>query len=140
MITIDVEAKKAEKKLQLLLNGVAHRAPLMKKLAGTMQKAVLENFEQEGRPKWVPVKHRDGQTLNLTGNLKNSIERNTFSTQHQAIVGTNLEYGAIHQFGGQAGRGRKVKIPKRPFLSLTPNDEQDLIADVREYLHTILKK
>lgn len=31
-------------------------------------------------------------------------------------VGNSMIYAAIQQFGGQAGRGRKVRIPARPFL------------------------
>ena len=48
--------------------------------------------------------------------------------QHQAdnaglVVGVAggrqaIPYAAIHQFGGFAGRGRKVKIPARPYLAV----------------------
>ena len=34
-------------------------------------------------------------------------------------VGSGKEYAAIHQLGGEAGRGRKVHIPARPFLPFT---------------------
>lgn len=27
-----------------------------------------------------------------------------------------MVYAAIHQFGGRAGKGKKVEIPARPFL------------------------
>lgn len=37
-----------------------------------------------------------------------------------AEVGSSRIYAAIHQFGGQAGRGKRVTIPARPFL---PVDE-----------------
>jgi phage gpG-like protein len=72
------------------------------------------------------------------------------------VVGTNVAYAAIHQFGGQtkphvirpkfkralAFGGvvvRQVqhpgsKIPARPFLALTPEDGEDLIADAEDFL------
>ncbi|WP_180125628.1 phage virion morphogenesis protein [Rhodoferax sp. BLA1] len=49
-------------------------------------------------------------------------------------------YAAIQQFGGQAGRGRKVTIPERPFLpihkdgTLYPSDQADIIDELNEYL------
>ncbi|MCT8772337.1 phage virion morphogenesis protein, partial [Glaesserella parasuis] len=42
-------------------------------------------------------------------------------------------------FGGKAGRGRKVDIPARPFLMLTPQDEEDILQDVQDYWQSILK-
>lgn len=55
-----------------------------------------------------------------------------------AIVGTNEPYAAIHQFGGMAGRGRKVKIEARPFLQLTSQDRQDILDDVQAYWQKLL--
>lgn len=49
-------------------------------------------------------------------------------------VGTNLIYGAIHQFGGPAGRGKKVQIPARPYLGVSAGDAQDLLAALREFI------
>lgn len=46
---------------------------------------------------------------------------------------------AIHQFGGQAGRGRKVNIPARPFLPITatgelyPVEESDILNTLNAY-------
>ena len=49
-------------------------------------------------------------------------------------------YAAIHQFGGMAGRGRKVKIPARPFLpvrldgTLYPQEQALVLATLQEFL------
>ncbi|MDP8171542.1 phage virion morphogenesis protein [Pasteurella skyensis] len=123
--------------LKKLADKTANRKPLMNIVANTMEKAVLENFEKEGRPSWLPIKHRQGKVLNDTGNLKNSIT--AVFDNDSATVGTNLEYAAIHQFGGMAGRGKKVKIPARPFLSLTPQDEDDVIDDIQTYFRNLIK-
>ena len=56
-------------------------------------------------------------------------------------IGTapNVEVCAgIHQFGGEAGRGRKVEIPARPYLPLTTDG--NLQPEAREeVLDTILR-
>jgi len=58
-------------------------------------------------------------------------------------VGTNLVYGAAHQFGmvkGYAGRTRRGapipwgNIPPRPFLGLSADDETEIVRILRIYL------
>ena len=41
------------------------------------------------------------------------------SDNRSVTIGNSMIYAAIQQFGGQAGRGRKVTIPARPFLPIT---------------------
>lgn len=60
--------------------------------------------------------HMLRESGNLLGTLTREVEGNTLR------VGTNRIYGAIHQFGGQAGPGRKVSIPARPWLGLSRDD------------------
>jgi len=38
------------------------------------------------------------------------------------VIGSNVIYSRIHQLGGMAGRGHKVKIPARPFLLVQDQD------------------
>lgn len=60
------------------------------------------------------------------------------ATNDSVTVGTNWGAGsikggaAIHQFGGMAGRGRKVRIPARPFMPIDAagNLESDLRAAI----------
>jgi len=53
-----------------------------------------------------------------------------------AGVGTNKIYGPIHQFGGWAGKGKKVWIDARPFFELTDQDLNDILDFVRDTLGT----
>ncbi len=57
-----------------------------------------------------------------TGTLMNSIK--SVVERDEAVVGTPLEYAPIHEFGGNAGRGRRVHIPARPYLR--PAAEENL--------------
>jgi phage virion morphogenesis protein len=62
-----------------------------------------------------------------------------------AWIGSNKPYAAIHQFGGQAGRGKNVTIPARPYLPITadgelPTDVADDILDIlQRHLDSALK-
>lgn len=138
MIEIEVNnAQQVGAILDKLANAAQDRAPLMRSIAGTMESAVLQNFDVGGRPKWLGLKYRQGTPLVDTENLMNSIT--SYYDNNIAIVGTNEPYAAIHQFGGKAGRGRKVDIPARPFLVLTPQDEDDILEDVQAYFRSVIK-
>lgn len=112
-----------------------NRYLLMRRLAGTMNTAVHKNFAQAGRPKWLGLAYRSGKPLVDTGHLRNSI--NQLYDNDTALVGTNVVYAAIHNFGGMAGRNRKVNIPARPFLTLSNEDKQDLMDDVQDYFRRL---
>lgn len=138
MIEIEINnARQIAAILDRLANSTQDRTPLMRSIAGTMESAVLQNFDAGGRPKWLGLKYRQGSPLVDTENLMNSIT--SYYDNNIAIVGTNEPYAAIHQFGGKAGRGRKVDIPARPFLILTPQDEDDILEDVQAYFRSVIK-
>lgn len=138
MIEIEINnAQQIASILNKLANSAQDRTPLMRSIAGTMESAVLQNFDVGGRPKWLGLKYRQGTPLVDTENLMNSIT--SYYDNNVAEVGTNEPYAAIHQFGGKAGRGRKVDIPARPFLVLTPQDEDDILEDVQAYFRSVVK-
>jgi len=143
MVTIKIDSEQLQKELKKLLQLARDRRPLMKNIAGMMHNAVEENFAQEGRPKWIPLSpitiaarqkkgYWPGQILQQTGKLAASIS--SYADNDQAVVGTNVVYAAIHQFGGKAGRGKKVNIPARPYLQLTDEDMEEILKAVKEYL------
>jgi len=45
----------------------------------------------------------------------------------------NLPYSAIHQFGGKAGRGLKVKIPARPYLVIQNEDNIEILRAAKRH-------
>lgn len=116
----------------------------MKNIAGIFAYSTEENFKNEGRPdKWTELsestikqrtknKQWPGMILQISGQLASSV--NTYYDDDSAIIGSNLEYAAIHQIGGQAGRSKSVEIPARPFLQLTPEDFEEILQSVGSYL------
>jgi len=132
-----------QKKLEKMVELAVDRRKIVRIIAGLMKHAVEENFEKEGRPKWPPlspvtIKARQmkgywpGKILQQTGGLASSIS--SYSDNDKAVVGTNVVYAAIHQFGGKAGKLRKVNIPARPYLQLTDEDMEEILKAIKDYL------
>lgn len=129
-------------------------------IAEIMRSSVEQNFMDEGRysspgdwrggpTSWEDLKPatiahrmkhgRDAHPiLQVSGQLASSI-----STSHDnshASIGTNLAYAGIHQFGGKAGRGRKITIPARPFLVVQDEDLDDAMDVIARHLTAGLQR
>ena len=143
-IEIKIDNNDVERKLLELAQKSENLRPLMKNIAGIFASATEENFKNEGRPdKWTELseatkkqrtkqKKWPGQILQVSGQLASSI-----STQYDdesAIIGSNLDYAAIHQLGGQAGKNKKVEIPARPYLKLTDDNFNEILDATKQYL------
>jgi len=71
--------------------------------------------------------------LTDTGRLRRSIQVAEV-TPRSVVIGTSVIYAAIHQFGGMAGRGRKVLIPARPYLVFQDEDIQRADEMIAAYI------
>ena len=143
-IEIEFDNKEVHEKLLDLAKKTENLRPLMKNIAGIFAYSTEENFKKEGRPeKWLDLaestkKQRTkkrkwpGQILQVEGKLAASI--NTYYDNDSAVSGSNLEYAAIHQLGGQAGKNKSVEIPARPYLLLTDDDYKEISDEINKYL------
>ena len=143
-IEIEFDNKEVHEKLLDLAKKTENLRPLMKNIAGIFAYSTEENFKEEGRPdKWLDLaestkKQRTkkrkwpGQILQVEGKLAASI--NTYYDNDSAVIGSNLEYAAIHQLGGQAGKNKKTTIPARPYLNITEEDSRCIIKNINNYL------
>ena len=145
-IEIEFDNKEVHEKLLNLAQRTENLRPLMKNIAGIFSYSTEENFKEEERPnKWVDLaestkKQRTkkrkwpGQILQVEGKLAASI--NTYYDNDSAVIGSNLEYAAIHQLGGQAGKNKSVEIPARPYLLLTNDDYDEILHNIEKYFET----
>lgn len=75
-----------------------------------------------------------GESGDLRRQIVPSVSGNTLTVKSTPV------YAAIHQFGGQAGRGKKVTIPARPFLpvradgTLYPEEQARVLAALNDFL------
>lgn len=133
-------------------------SPAMREVAAFLQERTLQSFDAESAPDskpWAPLapstlrqKRKEGYAdtiLQRTRNLRDSIHAR--SDYRSATAGTNEEYAAIHQFGGEidiparaaaAGFGsisaHTITIPARPFLGFGPGDEDEIVDIIRRHL------
>lgn len=111
-----------ESKLKSLANITNNLKPAFNEIGDYLVSETTQRFKDSTAPdgsKWGSVKRGDKPLINK-GRLRDSINHQT--TNDSVVIGTNLIYAVIHQFGGQAGRGRKMTITARPFLGINIQD------------------
>ena len=119
MIEITLDDSDLQRGLSQLLRNATQTAPMMRGMAQELESLTKDNFASEswGGDKWPQSKAaaaNSRKTLYATGELHDSIS--TQSGNGYARIGSNIKYAAIHHFGGQAGRGKKLTLPARPYL------------------------
>lgn len=141
-ITITTNADKVADGIYAIAKRCGSALPAMQIIGATVESSVVKNFQAGGRPDgWTPLspvtlaKKKGGSILigkGHAGGLMGSISYQ--ASDDYVIVGTNKVYAAIHQFGGMAGRGRKVKIPKREFLLVQDEDWDEIRDELADYI------
>ncbi len=90
-------------------------------------------------PDWSPAyaatRHGGHDLLQNEGDLLDSLH--VVVDSQGVAMGTNLVYGAIHQFGG-APVG--INIPKRPYLGISDANAEDLDAVVDDWLEGVFRR
>ncbi len=165
-ITVDVDDREWRAAFKRLRKRMKDLSPVMDEIGASLEHTTKRRFETETAPSGEPWKpsmpsydrggsgvhpkgggHTDrGQTLTDTGRLRASFTRQ--ASEDEVIVGTNVVYAAIHQFGGKTRphvirpRRKKAlfwpglnhpvkkvqhpgsKVPARPFLGISSSDER----------------
>ena len=152
MANITISIEELQEKLSKASAALENKTPLLRRIANTLQNVTEESFDKQASPfgeKWKPnspktlAKKRGNKVLIKSGLLSQSFTQKV--TGFSAQVGTNKEYAAIHQFGGKAGRNKKVTIPARPFMPIRKNGEiskdfgDRLEQEVVDYLKNVLR-
>lgn len=146
MIQIQVQSRELDRALRKYADKLERAAPLMRNVSGIMLSSVEDAFEEQG-PNWPTLAestieqrkktgHWPGKILQRRGDLAGSIQEDHGDSFAQVGVPPSFKQAAILHFGGMAGRGRKVEIPARPYMTLTRHAEQDIIDAVGEYVTT----
>ena len=108
----------------------------MDEIGRRLVSAALRRFESErgpdGRP-WLRSARaltEGGRTLTDSGRLRASIAHSVAADGRAVLVGSDVAYAAIHQFGSRAGgarrrgggTGRRGQLPARPYLGIDESD------------------
>lgn len=126
-----------------LVARLGNLTPAMDEIGSALTASTLDRFERgkapDGSP-WEPSLRAiadEGQTLVDSARLMQSITHK--ASQREVEIGTNLIYARIHQFGGQAGKGRSVELPARPYLGASDDDERAIGEIFDDYLSGALR-
>lgn len=122
----------------------AGMAALNRAMAAEVESQVRRRIEDErtspeGNPwaDWSPgyaaTRHGGHRLLQNEGDLLDSI--NALATADRAEVGTNLVYGAVHQFGFAA-----KNIPARPYLGLSSENAEDVMDVVETWVNQQMRQ
>lgn len=119
------------KKVNQIASGLSNPEPLAADIERVLISHTLQNFHHNGRPAWMGLSQKTLESyakkgivplgiLQRSGALKDSVQgdHDNKSVTIGAGSGASKDYAAIHQWGGKAGRGRKVTIPARPYLPI----------------------
>lgn len=157
-ITISVDDKEVSQALHALKEKVIDLRPVLVTIGHRLEDSTKDrldsghNVDPTGKP-WVTLqpwyqeqkKAYKNHILSLTGRLSDSINSDVVDG-HTVIVGTNVPYAAIHQFGGVirpktanalnvGGRAvKKVTIPARPFLGVSNQDKENILDAVLDHM------
>lgn len=117
--------------LKQRLNG--DLTPLMQAIGSVLEGSTRQRFVDKKSPNdvaWavlmpdtIEAKNGRGNILVDSGDLMRSIT--THASSDSVIVGTDRPYGKYHQTGTKNADGSQ-RMPMRPFLGISPQDEFDI--------------
>lgn len=149
MIKITLNDTQAVKSLQQIANQLEQPRRLYGILGETLKKIHTARFKAEQDPDGNNWKALDDRTLALKrkrGKSTKILRQDGYLADKTAynVTNDNVEFGSkevyarLHQFGGKAGRGKKVSIPARPWLGVGKNDETLLLEKARFHLRKVI--
>lgn len=163
MIKITLNDTQAVAKLHRIANQLQHPRKLYGVLGETLKKIHIERFKKEVDPegkKWKPL---SPITREIKGNdsiLKHRgylSQRTAYNYDDNRVeFGSDAKYARLHQFGGvikpkkgkrlKFGKGnntifaKESKIPARPWLGVSEQDEQKLLRKATAFLQRQLNQ
>lgn len=123
---------------------LANRRAILDAVGETLVSSTIQRFRDGEGPDGEPwdaslrAKEEEGQTLVDTARLRNSIGHAV--TDDVVLVGTAVEYAAIHQYGGKTGRGHAVTMPARPYLGLSQEDAKEVQSLLAQHLASAFRR
>ncbi len=154
-ILVEVDHSGVQQSLQKLADALEDTKPVLMGVGELLRNSASDRFKTQTSPDgmpWEPLQHwykdqkpkNKDKILTLNGYLQSYL---AFQVEGDAVlVGSNLEYAAIHQFGGTirprdkkalavgGGLVSSVTIPARPYLGVSNDDAEGIELLVSDYL------
>ena len=142
-VSVEIDGATLNAALARLAAVLSDPSTAMDQIGRYLVASTLRRFERERAPDGSPwlksarALAEGGRTLTDTGRLRGSIAHTVTDGGRAVEVGSNVIYAAIHQFGGRAGRGRKAKLPARPYLGIDERDQTNILLIVSRALERV---
>jgi phage virion morphogenesis protein len=136
-IEIVVDDAEVKASLKRLAEKTSDFGPAMKDIGEYLVRSTDERFDAQHDPSgapWAPLapstlaRKKGSKILIETSRLRDSIHYQAGEDEVQ--VGTDVVYGAIHQFGGKAA----AEIPARPFLGISDADRLEILDIIEDHI------
>lgn len=151
-INVEINDREVVAALRRLLSAGADMEPVFRSIGERLLINTRARFGKQESPEgvaWAPLsettkklkKRNKNKILTASGYLHDLLRYQASATGVE--VGTDREYGAMHQFGGVTSPKSWIPgktIPARPFLGLSEGDRQDILSIVRDHLARALGK
>lgn len=167
MFTVEVRDQQVRAALAALAQKVGNPRPILQAIGDDIMERAKERFGTSTGPdgrRWQPnaratieafIAKRGGfgkkginkKGQGLAAGKKPLIDGGDLRRQfhvradsNSVTVGNSMAYAAIQQFGGKAGRGRRVTIPARSFLPITgsgnlyPAEQAKILDQINDWL------
>lgn len=137
-VHIGFDDKDVQAALGSLEAAMADMTEPMDAIGAGLDASMLARFENETGPdgiKWTPSQRAlltGGQTLTDRGHLRASGTH--IAGRHSVEQGSNLVYAHAQHAGSKVGRGRKVKLPARPFVGVDDDDAAMIHDEIHDWL------
>jgi phage virion morphogenesis protein len=135
-----------------LLGSLGRPTDLLDNIGAVIESSTRRRISEEQRgpdgtpwPEWSDdyeaSRHSGHALLMNEGELLDSLAFETDPAGKLVMVGSNLVYAAVHNFGGQElpSDNPASNIPQREFLGLSSEDEADLVDLVNDHIQSLLQ-
>ncbi|MDD0824368.1 phage virion morphogenesis protein [Mannheimia sp. AT1] len=151
MIKITLNDTQVVNALQKIASQLEQPRRLYGILGETLKKIHTARFKAEQEPDgkhWQPLadstlalKRKRGKSTKILRQDGYLADKTAYNVLNDGIEFGSAEiYARLHQFGGNAGRGKKVTIPERPWLGAGNKDEQLLLRKAEHHLSQIISR
>ena len=138
MLKISLDDSQALRKLTGIASQLQKPRQLYGLLGETLKKIHAARFEAETDPtgkRWqalaprtIALKSKRGKSTKILRQDGYLADRTAYNYDDKGVeFGSDAKYARLHQFGGNAGRGKQVKIPARPWLGIGDRDSEKLL-------------
>lgn len=143
-VLFDLHDQDLQSLLKKTISRITDMTPVMKSFGEYMQGATDKRFRDEKAPDgsgWKALSSVTKARKAKLGKIDKILQQDGYlrlvhykAGKAEMSLESDRKYARIHQYGGKAGRGRKVTIPKREFLGFSDDDIKEFQETCKDFI------